>query len=67
MDHDWQFFAVQHERATRAVVICTRCGEARYSVIAHKGGRRLALAGDCSGDRLDADGGTVPPEPLVAF
>lgn len=64
MEHDWQFFAVQGERSTRAVVICRRCGDSRYSLIDPGGGRRLALGGECPVDRIEPDGSPRTPPVL---
>lgn len=52
-DHTWRFFAVPAERAIRAVVICTTCGEGRWKKIDPNGGDRLPLAGECPGSRSE--------------
>jgi hypothetical protein len=50
-DHQWQFLAAALGDRPHVIVVCSACGEARFSEVSESGGedRRVDLSGDCPG------------------
>lgn len=50
-DHDWVFLSVSVREHPHVVIVCSACGEGRFSEISEYGGdeRRVDLSGDCPG------------------